>query len=233
MLSVKTGEILLLSTIDVKYNSRIVRLLNNSTFNSPELGNTHFLIGARIGAGFEINTASEDMIGTGFTPKEESNIAFNATLYGAYKFNYIWLIQPEINFMFNNGMKISGFGDTYKIDYQTIEIPLLIRFTFLQKPSFLAGIIVGPYLSIPIGRLNFEYNEVTPNLDIKGIAYGIAGGFSLAFKWGNGHLVGDIRYINDFNSLKIYENEYGSSFQDQNILIRRSINLTFGYELSL
>jgi hypothetical protein len=233
MMSVKTGEILLLSTINVKYDSTIIRLLNNSTYNSADLGNTHFLIGARLGVGFEINTADEDMIGTGFTPKEKSNTAFSASLYGAFKFTHMWSIQPEANFMTNNGMEISGLGYMYKIDYQTIDIPLLVRFNFLQKTPFLAGIVIGPYISIPIGRLNFQYNGANPNLDIKGIAYGIAGGFSLAFKLGPGHLVGDIRYINDFNSLKIYENEYGSTFQDQNILIRRSINLTFGYELSL
>jgi hypothetical protein len=88
-------------------------------------------------------------------------------------------------------------------------------------------------VSVPLGKLNFEYNNSTQNLDIKGIAFGIAGGFSLAFKLWHGHLVGDIRYINDFNSLKIYEDESGSAFEDKNILLRRSINLTLGCELSL
>jgi hypothetical protein len=108
MLSIETAEILMQSSVNVRYDSTMRRLLNDQAYNSRGIGNTHFLVGARLGAGFEINTGDEDMVGSFLSPKEKSNIAFNATLFGAFKFNESWAIQPEAIFMFNNGMEISG-----------------------------------------------------------------------------------------------------------------------------
>jgi hypothetical protein len=90
------------------------------------------MIGGRLGAGFEINTADEDMVESGYSPKERSNTAFNAAPYGAYRFNDLWLVQAELNLMLNNGMEISGQGNTVKIDYPTLDIPLLVRWNFIR-----------------------------------------------------------------------------------------------------
>jgi hypothetical protein len=231
MLSVETAEILVQSSVNVKYDSTMTRLLNNQRYNTDEIGSTHFLVGARLGSGFEINTADEDMVGTGYSPNEKSHIAFNTTLYGAFKFNDVWLIQPELNFMLNNGMEISGHGDTFAIAYNTLDIPVFVRWNFIQRPV-IAGIIVGPYISLPLGKLNLTINDKGSALDTSGFTFGIAGGFLLGFKLGPGYIAADIRYLNDFSSLKVRE-DFGDGTQDANIAIRRSINLTFGYEFSL
>jgi hypothetical protein len=166
-------------SLNVRYDSSMKRLLLNSSGDS--IGSTHFLIGVRLGAGFEINTADEDMVGSGYSPKEKSNIAFNVLLYGAFKFNETWSIQPELNFMVNNGMEISGQGYTVTIDYTTLDIPLLIRWNFIQSPV-LAGILVGPYVSLPIGKLNLSIDDGGSALDTAGISHGIAAGFAVAKK---------------------------------------------------
>jgi hypothetical protein len=209
----------------------MTRLLNNQAYNTDGIGSTHFLIGARLGIGFEINTADEDMVGTGYSPNEKSNVAFNTTLYSAFKFNDAWLIQPELNFMINNGMKISGHGNTVSIRYNTMDIPVLVRWNFIQRP-LVAGIILGPYISLPLGKLNLVIDDKGSALDMTGVTFGFTGGFTIAYKIGPGHIVGDIRYLNDFSSLKVRE-DFGDGMQDANIEIRRSINVTVGYAFSL
>jgi hypothetical protein len=229
MLSVATAEILMQSSINVKYDSTIRRLLNENA--SAGIGTTHFLIGARLGVGFEINTADEDMVGSGYSPKEKSNTAFNVTLYGAFRFNDLWSIQPELNLMLNNGMEISGHGNTVKIDYPTIDVPVLLRWNFIQTPV-LVGMIIGPYISFPVGKLNLSVGDRGSALDTKGYTFGATGGFTLGYKLGPGYLTMDARYLNDFNSLYVQE-DFGDGIQNANICIRRSINLTVGYEFSL
>jgi hypothetical protein len=231
MLSVKTAEILMPKSINVRYDSTMRRLLNNQAYNSGGIGNTHFLIGVRLGAGFEINTADEDMVGSGYSPKEKSNVAFNPTLLGAFKFNESWAIQPEIIFMINNGVEISGHGNTVSIAYHTLDIPLLARWNFILEPV-LAGVVLGPYISLPMGKLNLSVGDKGSALDTTGWTFGVTGGFVIGIKAGPGYITGDLRFLHDFSSLKLRE-DFGDGMQDANIAIRRSINLTIGYEFSL
>jgi hypothetical protein len=67
---------------------------------------------------------------------------------------------------------------------------------------------------------------------MKGYTLGITVGFVLGYKLGPGSLAADVRYINDFGSLHVRE-DFGEGIEDANICIRRSINITVGYEFSL
>jgi hypothetical protein len=128
-------------------------------------------------------------------------------------------------------MEISGHGYTVKIDYTTMDIPLLVRWNFIQSP-FIAGVLVGPYISLPIGKVNLSIDDRGSALDTVGISYGIAAGFAIAKKIGPGYITGDVRFFHDFASIMIQE-DFGEGMQDAKIAIRRSINLTVGYEFSL
>jgi hypothetical protein len=229
MISVETMEILAQFSVDVKYDPAMRRLLGERAARG--IGSTHFLIGGRAGAGFEINTADEDMVGSGYSPNEKSNTAFNGTLYGAFRFNDLWSVQAELDIMLNNGMEISGQGPVVSIDYHTIDIPLLVRWNFIQAPV-VVGLVIGPYISLPAGRLNLSAGDKGAALDMRGFTLGISGGFVLGYKLGPGSLIADLRYINDFRSLYVRE-DFGDGMQDANICIRRSINITVGYEFSL
>jgi hypothetical protein len=231
MISVETSEILTRYSVNVRYDPAMRRLLDERAARSSGIGTARFLIGGRLGPGFEMNTADEDMVGSGYSPKEKSNTAFNIALYGAYRFNDVWSVQAELNFMLNNGMEISGQGNTVKIDYPTLDIPLLVRWNFIQAP-LVVGIVIGPYISLPIGRLNLSVGGRGASLDMNGNAPGIAGGFALGRRLGPGNLTVDVRYLNDFRSLHVRE-DFGDGMQDANICIRRSINVTAGYEFSL
>lgn len=231
MLSVETAEILMQASVNVKYDAAMRRLLDDRAYSADEIGSTSFSTGARLGAGFEINTADEDMVGSGYSPNEKSNIAFNAALFGAFRFNNMFSIQMEIDFMVNNGMRITGQGYTVDIQYTTLDIPLLVRWNFIQRP-IIAGLLLGPYISLPIGNLNMTTNGAGAALDTGGYTFGVTGGFAAGYKLGPGYISVDIRYMNDFSSLKIRE-DFGDGMQDANICIRRSINVTVGYEFSL
>ncbi|MDR1232331.1 MAG: outer membrane beta-barrel protein [Spirochaetaceae bacterium] len=231
MVSVQTREILARVSVNVRYDSAMRRLLGGRADGSG-IGTTHFMAGVRLGAGFEINTAHEDFVGEGFSLKEESNTAFNAALYAAVRFNDVWSLQAELNLMRNNGMEISGSGagSDYWFDYTTIDIPVLVRWNFMQSPVA-AGILIGPYISFPAGRLNLSTDRGARALDVDGHTLGIAIGFALGYKLGPGNLAADVRYINDFGLL--YASEPSRGVYDANICIRRSINITVGYEFAL
>jgi hypothetical protein len=244
MLSVEKEEILMVSTIDVRSNSTIRRLINDKAYRSSGIGTTHFLVGARLGPGIEFNTADEDMVGSpeddGFKPNEESNTAFNAALYGAFRFNDMWSVQTEVNFMVNNGIKISGHGNLITIDYTTLDIPLLVRWNFMQSPV-VAGVIIGPYVSLPVGPLNLKVDDRGSALVVKGWTLGATGGFALGYKIGPGSLITDLRFIHDidlrslndsFETIRVRD-DFGDGVQDANICVRRSLNITIGYEFYL
>jgi hypothetical protein len=239
LLSVETEKVLTVSTIDVRFNSTIRRLINDKAYRSSGIGTTHWLVGARLGPGIEFNTADEDMVDDGFSPKEESNTAFNATLYGAFRFNDMWSVQPEINFMVNNGMKIGDEYDEYSanVSYTTLDIPLLVRWNFIQSPV-LAGVIIGPYISLPISKVKTEFvGEGTIELDAEWFNFGVTGGFSIGYKVGPGCFIADLRFLHDLNdafnlrSIQVREETNGVSLS--NICIRRSLNITIGYEFYL
>jgi hypothetical protein len=92
--------------------------------------------------------------------------------------------------------------------------------------------VLGPYISFPVSKLNLTIASGGSAMDMNGFTYGITGGFALGYKLGPGYLTADVRYLNDFGSLSVRE-DFGGGLQDANILIRRSINVTVGYEFSL
>jgi hypothetical protein len=241
MISVETRKILAQVPVDVRYDSAMRRLLGGQMNG---IGTTHFMAGIRLGPGFEINTAHEDWAGDEYPPKEKSNTAFNITLYGAFRFNDVWSLQAETGIMLNNGMEISGQGDDMGIAYATVDIPLLVRWNFIQSPV-MAGLLAGPYISLPAGKLNMSWPNDDPDaaldmpedgmgtaMAMSGYTLGIAFGFALGCKLGPGNLAADVRYINDFRSLYV-RTGLDEGPQDKNICIRRSINITVGYEFSL
>jgi hypothetical protein len=237
LLSVETARILVQSSINVRFNSTIRRLINDKAYKSSGIGTTHFLFGARLGPGIEFNTADEDMVGDGFSGNEESNTAFNTALYGAFRFNDMWSVQPELNFMVNNGMTIGDEYDEYitKISYTTLDIPLLVRWNFIQSPV-VAGLIIGPYISLPISKVKTEVSgKGTRELDAEGFNLGVTGGFALGYKIGPGYLTADLRFLHDlndaFNLRPIQVREDVNNVPPSNICIRRSLNITIGYEI--
>jgi hypothetical protein len=231
MLSVETAEVQAHIAQNVKYDSAMRRLLNNKTAADASIGNTHFAVGVRAGAGFEINAAHADMVGDESPlPKEESTVAFNAALFFAYRFNDRFGIQPELNVMANNGIKATyANGTEVNAAYTSLDIPIILQYNIILHP-ILVRIFAGPYIAIPVGKINVEVGGASGAAGVEntGVMWGVTGGFGVGYKLGPGNIIGDLRYINDFT-----ENKIRYDGQEMKGFLRRSINLTVGYELSL
>jgi hypothetical protein len=228
MLSVKTAEIQAQFSQNVRYDAALRRLLNVSA--SDGVGNTKFAVGGRLGAGFEINTAHSDMVGTGVTPKVESNIAFTAALFALWRISDSFGIQSELDIMTNNGIKATyADGGQVSASYNSLDIPLLFNYNIIFSPV-LVRVFAGPYLAIPVGKMNIEVAGLSGGTSAEtiGLTGGVSGGFAAGFPVGPGSIIGDIRYMNDFKEVSV---KYKGSTMKS--LLRRSVNITVGYELSL
>jgi hypothetical protein len=228
MLSVETAAVQSSVSQNIRYDTTMRRLLDSSV--SDGVGSTRFAVGGRLGAGFGINTAHSDMVGTGVTPKEESNITFAGALFFTWRITDRFGLQPEINIMINNGIKAT-FADGGQISatYHSLDIPLLFIFNIIYSPV-LVRIFAGPYLAIPVSKMNIEVVGVSggTSADTTGVIGGIMGGFAAGFRVGPGNIIGDIRYMNDFSEVNV--NYRGNAMKG---FLRRSVNITVGYELAL
>jgi len=74
-----------------------------------------------------------------------------------------------MDYIIGNGLHIDELGDTSWIDveYDTIDIPLLLMWNFIQEPIS-ADIYAGGYVSLPVGKTLITQNNGSASLDMKG-----------------------------------------------------------------
>jgi len=160
------------------------------------------------------------------TYSKKSTFAFTVGVYGGYNFTDKLALVAELDFFVNQGLKldVSGWGED-KYTYNSVDIPVLIRYEFINK-SFVLGVAGGPYLSIPFG-LKWTCPGGCDTVDSGGVVFGVSGGLFAAYPLGAGRIIGDLRFMTDFMSAK-----WTQSGVSQEILTRRAITLTVGYELA-
>ena len=192
-----------------------------------------FSIGARAGVLIGFHSIPSDFllfaITLGVDSSWQSKNNFNFAIYGSYAITDRILIQPEFNFMIKQGYKgeISGLSSEVDAYYSSLDIPILVKYTFLKQPLFF-GILAGPHLSFPLGDLKMEVpGYLTSVGDSDGVAFGFSAGLFGGYPVGPGRIVGDLRFIMDFNSIGMKES--GVSFE---MIKRRGISFTIGYEYS-
>jgi len=160
---------------------------------------------------------------------QQSNI-FNlgVALYYAYTFRDSLSLQIELNSMINQGLSFEGelwlytreltggpwqgsLLDTWDDEptYFSIDIPILLRYNFFL--GFLGfGLMIGPHISIPVLSAWWVDSPLT---------FGATVALQGLLPIGNGRLVGDLRFVTDFN-------------QVSDGLRRQAIVITAGYEIS-
>lgn len=149
------------------------------------------------------------------------------------------VVQPELGFTHNMfGMKYeeSGFKMTVDGSYNAIDIPVLVGWDFKINDSFTVTPLVGPKISILVGKLTGEtersYRGVTDKSewddDIGSpVLFSIVVGAGVAYKVGPGAIVGDVRYNIGISDLKTeYKDEKNA------IATPRSLQLSVGYQIS-
>jgi len=159
---------------------------------------------------------------------EDTN-RFNFTLgfHYAYTFMSNLTLQVGFNIMVNQGFNEewefvpeSGMGqidrDSYSFTYTSVDFPVLLRYNFFHG---LFGFLIGPHLSIPIDAGDYDVAALN-------VTFGITIGGQALFPIGRrSRLVGDLRFIADFNQVI-----------DRGIAVsglrRQALIITAGYEFS-
>jgi len=149
-------------------------------------------------------------------------------------------VQPEVNMNFNNGANYSASGVSMSFENITVDIPVLVTFTYPVMDALSIGGGIGPYLSIP-----FAFDEVyeyggtkmkwSESYDIKGsMNFGLAFDVNAAYKLGPGSIVFDARYMMDLTPTKVQNKpkDYDIDWSDpEEVLTRRMLTLGVGYQI--
>jgi len=216
-----------------------------------------FSIGARLGPSFGFHDLTDAVkkaeaeLGGMVSINDTGLVNFNFALYGAYTIIDNLSLAAELNFHINQGYKITGsiaipflgnISSEGKAYYSSLDLPILVKYNFLQDPAVF-GVLVGPHFSFPLGKADMEYEasmmgiseKGSEKYDIEGITAGLTLGVFGGYKVGPGRFIGDLRFIFDFNSIKIIDTYIinGVSIkQKEDVMKRRALVLTVGYEIS-
>jgi hypothetical protein len=193
-----------------------------------------------VGIGFHGNGNYIDDLFEGMPVDEKSGAAFALSPHGGYYFTDKIAVQTELSFMFGQKKtwKATGRGVSVEVKgkYSSLDIPFLIRFDFVSTPA-LFGILAGPYISIPLGDIDFsglastgyESESAHDTIDPEGVTAGIAAGLYGGYPIGPGRIIGDVRVIMDFSAIKGKD----SAGVTAELIKRQGLNITVGYELLL
>ena len=214
-----------------------VQVYGDADASAPRSG--QFTVGGRLGGalGFtESFAGAENLLRPLFSNPDartsvDPELNFTFALYGNYAITDRISIQTELNVMISQGYELRASrqergSDSFDINYSSLDIPLLLRFNFLRSRPML-GIMAGPHISIPIGRLEIYDNRneaYIDELDIdSSFTFGFTAGLFGGFPAGPGRIVGDLRLIFDFDSVQAESIDF---------IRRRAVAFGIGYEIS-
>ncbi|MCL2414428.1 MAG: PorT family protein [Bacteroidales bacterium] len=215
--------------------------------------NGAFSFGARVGMGIGLSEPREFRHFAGQMPfnppagaisniTHNSEVNFNIALYGNFAFGNHFSLQPELNFMIYQGydmrMNFYAFGTgtpppvNADLTYNSLDIPLLAKINFLGSRNASFGLLVGPHMSIPLGRAEFwreiDGREFEDKFDIdNSVVFGLTAGLFCRIPVGPGRIVADFRFVHDFEGIKAF------GIRDRyEVLRRNALVLSLGYEIS-
>jgi hypothetical protein len=201
-------------TVSVTEDATLAALLGDKD-KSIIVTNQKFAIGVQAGALWGIGTDFSISV------DDERSIGFLPSVYGAYAFNNYFRVQAGINLALNNGYS----GDNYfDLKYTSLDIPLIPYLLFNPISNILLRVGAGPYVSIPLTDIEYEYrNEKYPITNT--FIIGIIGGFGAGYRIGKGNLFLDVRY-----QLDLSPTSWERNGREEEVLTRRGLSGVFGYE---
>ena len=156
-------------------------------------------------------------------------------------------VQPEVGMNFNNGWNMRAWyedsvDEEMIVEDTTVDIPVLVTFTYPIFDSFYIGGGVGPYLSIPFGvdqiakdNISGDTNKQSTDYDIKAsMNFGLAFDVNAGYKVSPGSIVLDVRYMMDLTPTKITSKRKSTgttSFDNEEMVTRRLLTLGVGYQI--
>ena len=189
-------------------------------------------------------------IGAGTTVKNDDDGDYDGNIGGGFgvygNFGLVELgggslgVQPEVNMNFNNGATYKNGSSSITLTDMTLDIPVLVTFTYPVMDALSIGGGIGPYLSIPFGcdmirKIGGNTSKSSEDFEIKaGLNFGLAFDVNGAYKVGPGSIVLDVRYMLDLTPTKITmkHKEYDFTFMDnEELLTRRLLAIGVGYQI--
>ena len=236
VLSVETAQIKRQIAQDVNINSNMRRLLAGGA-NSDNIGNTKIYLGGILGFGIGLHALNSEFYanyytGGGIQPKEEAGNGFPLSIYIGFQMNDHWAIQSGLDFFFHNYVKATVTGGyIFEGEYNSLSIPLLLRYTILFSPVNLNA-LAGFHLSFAMGKLNVEGGgrglNVAESASSNNATFGMDFGANVGYKLGPGNIVGGLFFTFDFNPIRADVDK-----KDSKIATRRALNLMVGYEYKI
>lgn len=149
------------------------------------------------------------------------------------------VVQPELGFTYNMvGMKGDMRYGAYSVEvemdcsYNAIDIPVLVGWDFKVSDNLTVTPLIGPKISIPVGKLAAETEVSVGGVSEKedddydidtSVLFGVVVGAGVAYKVGPGAIVGDLRYNIGVSSLALESGDVATS---------RGLQLSVGYQIS-
>jgi hypothetical protein len=156
----------------------------------------------------------------------DSKFNFAIGAYGAYAFSDSLSVQAELDFMIGQGLTGDVSGVDVDATYNSLDIPILVKYSFLNKP-LVVGVEVGPQLSIPIGDIEMSGGGTSVDIEPDGMTFGAVAGIYAGYPIGPGRIIGDLRFLFDFNAL---QGKMAGATDD--FITRRALIFAVGYEFS-
>ena len=210
--------------------SAVFLMINTGVLSAQVKGDIS--VGARAGINLAFHDASKDFK-LGFLDDNTQEPMFNANfvLFQTYSFMPKMQIQVEEHVHLFVGMKKSEPGAGAKVTYTTLDIPVLFRYNFFEKPVRF-GVLTGLYFTLPLTKVKTEFSgtmssQPTTNHNINAMLLGFNLGATAGLPLGPGAVVVDARFLFDLASSS--ENVPGltSSF---GLWSRRGFIVSAGYE---
>jgi hypothetical protein len=199
----------------------------------PAFAQTGLFFGGELGLGIGFNELGKefkdmkDMYeNMGVSVDKKSLTAIALGFEAGYGITDRFAILGGLSLSFSQGMELRATGGSGKATVNFADIPVLLRYMFLDTPLLL-GIQGGIHLGIPFGmELSMLGSSYKPDGD--GVVSGMSAGFIAGYPLGPGRIIGDLRFLLDFNAVK---GEYGGLSQEG--FTRRNFLIMVGYEYVL
>jgi hypothetical protein len=191
---------------------------------------TGFFVGGKLGFGpgfSSLTDESKAKLAPGTDDKGTWAFTFGAV--AGYTFMPKLSVVSGLDIYFNQGTNITWPGNDWDYVHSSADIPLLIRFEFIQnlKDRFNFGVEGGANISIPLTATQ-RTGAGDFNFDSNGVIFGLKGGLVGSYDLGPGRFTAGLHLLFDFSPVEA--DVYGVTAEWYS---RRQLILSAGYEFTL
>jgi hypothetical protein len=223
VISVETAQIQYGDTVDVALDRTLANLLGvKPPEEIPPWANKWLYAGIRGGGSLGLFTLSDDIDGTaGPAP-----LSFGAGAQASLQITRFLAVQVEALYARDSFEYTVQYERSYHSSFtsSSLTLPALVKLTWRTKRFLFAG-FAGPYLTIPIGAMEYESDIDEAGSYRFAVPVGISGGAGFGIKLGPGALFLDARYSRDLGNTSI--SDEGGTLA---VYSRGKVSFSLGYE---